>query len=50
MARISVKPQSPVVDKAVVRLQALINKLEQEITSLKARTSSLEARVTTLES
>ena len=42
MSRISVKPQSPVVDKAVVRLQALIDELRREITSLKERVTKLE--------
>ena len=43
MSNISVKPQSPVVDKAVVRLQALINELKREITALKARVTTLES-------
>ena len=43
MARISVKPQSPVVDKAVVRLQALIDELKREIISLKTRVTTLES-------
>ncbi len=42
MSRISVKPESVVVDKAVVRLQALINKLNQDIISLKERVTTLE--------
>tara|TARA_R100000700_G_scaffold41273_2_gene61145 strand:- start:2243 stop:2377 length:135 start_codon:yes stop_codon:yes gene_type:complete len=42
LSRISVKPESVVVDKAVVRLQALINKLNQDIISLKERVTTLE--------
>ena len=43
MSRISVKPQSPVVDKAVVRLQALINELKREIRTLQSRVTKLES-------
>ena len=43
MARISIKPESKVVDKAMVRLQALIDELKREITSLKARVTKLES-------
>ena len=42
MSRISVNPQSPVVDKAVVRLQALIDELRREIRTLKSRVTTLE--------
>lgn len=43
MSRISVKPQSPVVDKAVVRLQSIIDELRREIRTLKSRVTKLES-------
>ena len=43
MSRISVKPQSPVVDKAIVRMQALIDELKREIRTLKSRVTKLES-------
>ena len=43
MSRISVKPQSPVIDKAVVRLQALIDELKREIRTLQSRVTKLES-------